>query len=189
MEWLNEPIFWSEQDGTVQFTCLPQTDFWRKTHDGGIRDSGHFFFQEAVGDFVVEVRVSGDYAALYDQAGLMIRLDEANWMKCGIEFFQGVQNVSAVVTRDFSDWSVVPVAQNPPMLWLRVVRHGHTLEVYYSLDSSTFVMLRQAYFPPEPRVQVGVMACAPTGNGFVATFTGFRVQSEETSVHPSSAVQ
>ena len=33
----------------------------------------------------------------------MVRLDEANWLKCGIEFVEGVQQVSAVVTRDYSD--------------------------------------------------------------------------------------
>ena len=30
-----------------------------------------------------------DNAQLYDQAGLMVRLDEKNWLKCGSEFFDG----------------------------------------------------------------------------------------------------
>jgi regulation of enolase protein 1 (concanavalin A-like superfamily) len=61
------------------------------------------FYQKIKGDFIVEVKVRGKYQELYDQAGIMVRLDEANWLKCGIEFFEGVQQVSAVVTRDYSD--------------------------------------------------------------------------------------
>jgi regulation of enolase protein 1 (concanavalin A-like superfamily) len=121
--------------------------------------------------------VQGDYHALYDQAGLMVRLDERTWMKCGIEYVGEVQHVSAVVTRDFSDWSVVPVAP-PPALRLRVVRQGHTLEVSYALTADApFTLLRQAYFPPTPEIQVGVMLCAPTGAGFDVRFEGFAVRA------------
>jgi regulation of enolase protein 1 (concanavalin A-like superfamily) len=80
------------------------------------------------------VKVSGEYQELYDQAGIMVRLDEANWLKCGIEFVEGVQQVSAVVTRDYSDWSVVPLPHNPASLWVRVTRRGTAVEVQYSLD-------------------------------------------------------
>ena len=56
-------------------------------------------------DFVASVKVTGQYKALYDQAGLMLRLDDQNWIKTGIEYVDERQNVSAVVTREFSDWS------------------------------------------------------------------------------------
>jgi hypothetical protein len=105
MEWYNEPPFWQLQGDTLTITSEPKTDFWRKTHYGFIRDNGHFYHQQIQGDFTVEVKVTGQYAALYDQAGLMVRLDEANWLKCGIEFVDNVQQVSAVVTRDYSDHS------------------------------------------------------------------------------------
>ncbi len=34
--------------------------------------------------YSIEATVTGDYEALYDQAGLMLRLDERNWIKAGI---------------------------------------------------------------------------------------------------------
>lgn len=37
------------------------------------------------GDFSAEVRIAGDYFALYDQSGLMLRADESHWIKTGIE--------------------------------------------------------------------------------------------------------
>jgi hypothetical protein len=155
----------------------PKSDFWRKTHYGFIRDSGHFGYQTVRGDFVCEVKVVGQYKDLYDQAGLMVRLDDSNWIKCGIEYVEGTQNASAVVTRDFSDWSVVPLPQNPPALWLRLKRTGQALEVQYSLDGERYALLRLTYLPLAESAQVGVMCASPDGNGFTTTFEGFRVRS------------
>lgn len=60
----------------------------------------------------------GYYKELYDQAGLVVRLDEKNWLKTGIEYVKGVQNVSAIVTREVSDWLVVPRQDSPAVVWL-----------------------------------------------------------------------
>ncbi len=178
--WYNEPPDWKAEGRTITMTPGGKTDFWRKTHDGGVRDHGHFYFQPVTGDFVAEVSFSANYTALYDQAGLMVRLDESIWLKCGIEFFEGVQNVSAVVTRDFSDWSVLPLVVPPPALGLRVVREGYTFAVYYSLDGTSYTMLRQAYLTPAPALSVGVMACSPTGEGgtFTAVFEDFTLRAK-----------
>jgi regulation of enolase protein 1 (concanavalin A-like superfamily) len=174
MNWYHEPPSWWAKGNTIAITTGPRTDFWRKTHDGGIRDHGHFYYRPVTGDFMAQVKVTGHYTDLYDQAGMMVRLDEATWMKCGIEFVHGVQHASVVVTRDWSDWSVLPLP-NPPAIWLRVVRYGPTIEVYYSLNGQAYTMIRQAFLTEVPTVQVGVMAAAPTGNGFSVTFEDFSV--------------
>ncbi|MBN1285335.1 MAG: DUF1349 domain-containing protein [Anaerolineae bacterium] len=175
MYWLNEPATWEAQGDTLTVTADPKTDFWRKTDDGGVRDTGHCYYERVMGDFVAEVKVSGEYAAQYDQAGLMVRLDEVYWMKCGIELFNDVQQASAVVTNEYSDWSIVPLPQNPPAIWLRVTRKTSTLSVYYSLDGETYTLLRMAYLT-SAEVEVGPMCAAPTGDGFRAVFEGFGVR-------------
>jgi regulation of enolase protein 1 (concanavalin A-like superfamily) len=175
MQWYNEPPSWNADGDTITVRAGAKTDFWRKTHSGEVHDNGHFYFREVTGDFVADVRFSAGYGALYDQAGLMVRLDDSNWLKCGIEFFEGVQHASVVVTRDFSDWSVVPLKEAPPTVWLRVVRERHTFAVTYSLDGTAYPLLRQAYLTPAPAVSVGVMCCAPIGDGFTAVFEGFTI--------------
>ena len=172
MHWYNEPAVWAANGDTLTVTADHDTDFWRKTHYGFIRDNGHFYYQEVAGDFRCEVKVSGGYAALYDQAGLMVRLDAETWLKCGIEFVEGVQYVSAVVTRDFSDWSVVALPGSPAALWLRVVRTGPAIEISYALDGENYTMLRLTYLTEAERVQVGPMCAAPKGPGFPATLRG-----------------
>jgi regulation of enolase protein 1 (concanavalin A-like superfamily) len=175
MEWYNEPPSWQAEAGLITAVAGPKTDFWRKTHYGFIRDNGHFYYQNVSGDFTAELKVAGQYASLYDQAGLMVRLDEANWLKCGIEYVDGLQYVSAVVTRDYSDWSVAPLPQNPPAIWLRLKRAGSALEIFYSLDGQQYTLLRVTYLPEAASIQVGPMCAAPDGNGFTVRFEGFHV--------------
>jgi uncharacterized protein len=179
MQWLNEPPSWKTEGNTIRVTTGPKTDFWRKTHSGDINDNGHFYHEARTGDFVASVKFSGQYSTLYDQAGLMLRLDEKVWMKTGIEFVDDIHFVSAVVTHDFSDWSVVPVGQNRPLtsLWLRVTRHGVTVEVHYSFDDKNYAMLRQAYLTEAATINVGVMCASPIGNGFNIVFEDFRIEA------------
>ena len=59
MHWYNEPAVRAANGDTVTVTAEHDTDFWRKTHYGFIRDNGHFYYQEVSGDFRCEVKVSG----------------------------------------------------------------------------------------------------------------------------------
>jgi regulation of enolase protein 1 (concanavalin A-like superfamily) len=175
MDWLNQPPQWGENNGVITATAAPKTDFWRETHSNHITNNGHFYYQEMSGDFTMQVKISGKYKSLYDQAGMMVRLDDLNWMKCGVEYFNDRQHASAVITRDFSDWSVLPLLANTPAIWMRVIRCGNALEVHYSLAGTNYTMLRQGYFPPVASVQAGLMIAAPTGDGFSATFENLTI--------------
>ena len=84
--------------------------------------------------------------------------------------------MSAVVTREYSDWSVVPLPANPPSLWLRLKREKDALEIEYSLDGAKYSLLRLAYLPPSPQIKVGLMCAAPDGEGFEVTFEDFSIE-------------
>ena len=175
LAWLNPPGGWNVQEEQLSVDVSPETDFWRKTHYGFIRDSGHFFFKSVPGDFSVQVRVRGDYASLYDQGGLMVRRSEEYWMKCGIEYVDGVQQASVVVTNDYSDWSVTPLSTNPREVSFRVKKQGQSLEVFYSVNGTDFAMLRTAYLNCLHSVDVGVMCAAPQGGGFHIVFSDLSI--------------
>ena len=180
MEWLNEPLKWNSRDRAIEVTSEGDTDFWRETHYGFIRDSGHFYYEKVTGDFIATVKVSGEYRDLYDQAGLMVRLDRYSWLKCGIELVEKVQQVSAVVTRDYSDWSIVPMPTNPPAIWLRVTRQDSTIEIHYSLDNQKYTMLRMAYLTSAETLEVGIMCASPQGQGFTTIFEELEIKSLST---------
>jgi regulation of enolase protein 1 (concanavalin A-like superfamily) len=171
--WLNPPSTWKIQEDQLLVDVSPETDFWRKTHYGFIRDSGHFFFTTVPGDFSIQVRIRGHYASLYDQGGLMLRASGEYWMKCGIEYVDGTQQASVVVTNDYSDWSVTPLVANPTDVWFRVKKQECSLEVFYSLDGADFAMLRTAYLQCPRTLDVGMMCAAPQGPGFRIEFSDF----------------
>jgi regulation of enolase protein 1 (concanavalin A-like superfamily) len=177
MVWINEPPDWDEKGDTITVTAAARTDFWRRTHNGEIHDNGHFYYGELKGDFTAGVTVTGTFTGLYDQAGLMVRLDERTWMKFGIEFVNGMWNVSAVVTRDWSDWSLVPF-RDSDSIHLRVKRIGATFEASFAEEGGDFRLFRQAYLTDKPDVLVGVMIASPLGDGCSVEFESFRLNTE-----------
>jgi regulation of enolase protein 1 (concanavalin A-like superfamily) len=170
MKWLNEPASWKRAGGRLIVSARPKTDFWRKTFYGYITDNGHFFHLPVTGDFVFESRIDGKYVALYDQAGLMVRADAENWMKCGTELVDGVRHASVVFTRDYSDWSAIKNVSESGPVWWRAVRKAESLETLYSLDGKNYTSVRLGYLVPASTVQVGIMCAAPEGTGFECVF-------------------
>lgn len=175
MTWLNEPSKWNAEGDSLSLTTDPKTDFWRKTHYGFIRDNGHFFYETVSGEFVVETEFEGNYHALYDQAGLMIRADETTWLKTGIEFVESVQYISAVVTRDYSDWSVVKLSVPIKPLRLRATQKGGSITIEYDMGTGVWAMLRTTFLSSAPVLQVGRMAASPDGPGFDVQFHKFSI--------------
>jgi regulation of enolase protein 1 (concanavalin A-like superfamily) len=178
--WLNPPSRWHREDGDWIVFTDDHTDFWRKTHYGFIRDNGHFAYHTVVGDFSVEVTFIGKYQTLYDQAGLMIRLDADRWIKTGIEFVEEAMNFSTVVTNDTSDWSLIPLIDTAVIEPVRVqlVRKGGTITTAYRRPDGHWQTARVAGFPMEPRCQVGIVCCSPQRAGLEVRFTEFSVTSD-----------
>lgn len=176
MQWSNEPADWEGDADRLVVDVEGDTDCWRVTRHDFVADSAHFYHREVEGDFTVTVNVAGEYATQYDQAGLMVREDDRTWLKCGIEYVDGRQHASAVVTREFSDWSVSPLADDPRSIDVRVERIDEAVEVSVARPGEDFEMIRQAYLSEAATLQVGLNAAAPTGEGFQATFEDFTVE-------------
>src|SRR5690606_34643467 len=153
-------------DQLVMRTGL-ETDFWNNTFYGFRHDNGHFLASEATGDFSAEATFSARFEQLYDQAGVMLRVDGDNWLKCGVEFTDGKLFFSVVVTRDdHSDWSVTPVAGEPTLpVTLRLTRHGQALRVQVRGTDGDWHLVRLCHLCMPLTVEVGPMACSPTRQG------------------------
>jgi regulation of enolase protein 1 (concanavalin A-like superfamily) len=163
LDWLNEPARWSGSLDDLTVECEPGTDFWRTTHYGFVRDSGHFAYSSFEDE--VAVRFRGELAAQYDQAGLMLRVDAEHWIKAGIELADGRAWLSVVVTRGVSDWSQQPAPSPDADGWwtVRAVRGGDAVQVFCGSDP-----IRLA--PLAGSVMAGPMCAAPEGPGFTARF-------------------
>ncbi len=171
--WLNEPGQWQLDGGTLHVVTDHGTDFWRQTHYGFTRHSGHFFGAPVQGDFTAQVRVRARYQALYDQAGLMVRIDEANWVKAGIELSDGSPLLSSVLTVGRSDWATGSFAGDPGDFWLRATVQGGVLRLQVSTDGRRWPLMRLAPFPEAAGYAVGPMCCTPERAGLEVAFSDF----------------
>lgn len=176
MNWFNEPKTWNVKENTLTMFPNPKSDFWCKTHYGYSFDNGSFYYDTCNGEFEVTVKITGKYKTKYDQMGVMIRINEKTWIKAGIEYVNGQMNVSAVVTHDHSDWSMIKLDSNPESIWIKAVRRSNAIEIFYSLDNESYQMMRLAYFPENKACLVGLMAASPKGDGFKATFEEFTLK-------------
>lgn len=174
MMWHVAPPQFSVEGDVLMVETAQGSDYWRETQYGFVRDEGHALLKPAPREFTAQVTVGGEYAHLYDQAGLMLRSNENYWVKQGVEYV-GRQQWSAVVTRGKSDWSVLP-AENHAVMHFRCIRRGDALILHARPEGATsWTLMRVADYPPELEAQVGVFACSPERAGFRAHFLGFEL--------------
>ena len=133
MQWFNQPEKSKVEQQLLSMFVTPKTDYWRITHYGFTVDDGPFYYATVGGEFEVKVKVkiTGDYKTRLDQMGLMLRIDEKEWIKTGIEYVDGNFNISAVVTHEKSDWSVIQLTEKPRSVWMKVVRRLDAVEISY----------------------------------------------------------
>lgn len=176
MQWFNEPEKWAIDGNKLTMQVTPQSDYWRISHYGFTVDDAPFFYTLRGGEFEAKVKISGDYKVRFDQAGLMLRIDEKNYIKAGIEFVDGKYNLSCVVTHHTSDWSVIELDKPVDHVWIKAVRRLDAVEIFYSFDDVEYTMMRNCWLKDNTPVMVGMMAACPDGNGFKATFEEFKVK-------------
>lgn len=173
--WLNAPETWRLNDGCLRVVTDTATDFWRETHYGFTRDNGHLFGCDVTGDFTMQLRVRARYDALYDQAGIMVRLDERKWIKAGIEKSDGQCLLSSVLTVDRSDWATGTYDGNPADFWMRATVRDGVIRLQVSSDGQKWPLVRLAPFPKATTYLVGAMCCTPERAGLEVEFSTFQV--------------
>lgn len=174
--WLNEPDQWTAQGDSLEIVTDKATDFWRKTHYGFCRDSGHFLGFRTAQAFTAELRVQCDFQALYDQAGIMVRIDAERWIKAGIEFSDERAMISSVLTDGQSDWATAPYEHDAGDFWMRVTVADGVLRLQASADGKVWPLVRLAPFTMAQSYWVGPMACTPERGGLPVTFTRFSLK-------------
>ncbi len=172
MEWLNEPASWSGEGAALEVEVEPDTDFWRRTHYGFIRDSGHFRFQRVRGDLELRADFRGNLTARYDQVGLMLRADPDTWVKFGVELVDGREWLSVVLTRGHSDWSrlVAPPAGEDGWRAMHARLTAGVVEIGAIGQGGAVIPMRMGYLGEPEEMAAGVMCAAPDGSGFRAEF-------------------
>jgi hypothetical protein len=177
MKWFNEPATWSVDGSHVVVRSDAHTDFWRVTGYGYVRDNAHIYGEALESDFDLTVRIRGEYAEQYDQAGVCVRVDERHWIKTGVELFNQRLRFSTVVTIDYSSWMFTDLPGDFAILNLSLARRGDAMEISYSTDDRELAFASVVYVQPRAGAFAGVMCASPQGDGFTADFSHFELRA------------
>jgi len=189
LQWHNPPQNWQIRDSCLVIEPDANTDYWRKTHYGFIADNGHFLWTEVAGDMIITTHVRFYPAHQYDQAGLMIRLSPACWLKTSVEYEpHEPDRLGVVVTNNgYSDWSTQNFPGKRDELVLRVRREDSNYFVEYLLpdrrkqtDSITWTQIRMAHLHEDDGlrpIQCGLYACSPKEAGYRAEFDFLKIEA------------
>ncbi|PRY23857.1 hypothetical protein CLV78_104350 [Aliiruegeria haliotis] len=170
--WLNPPERQETSPDRLAFDVTRGTDFWRQTHYGFTRASGHALLMDVPRLFAAEITFGGAFTGKYEQAGFLLWVDESQWIKFGIEFADGLPNLAAVVTRGASDWSMAPA---PDVDRLRIrLTVTPTAAILHAKVAQGWQILRVADFTFDT-ARLGPMACAPETGGLSVVFEDFRI--------------
>lgn len=170
--WLHEPNKFQSGSG-LEIWTNPQTDFWQRTHYGFRNDNGHCLLKEIAGDFCLTTQVEFRPSGLYDQCGLMIRVDENNWIKVSTEnMAEGANKLGSVVTNQgYSDWATQDISADVTQLWYRISRRGLDFLLESSLDGKSWQQLRICHLHEAvEKISAGIYACSPLENSFWCRF-------------------
>ena len=182
--WLNPPDAVEEDGGDLWVTAHEGSDFWRTTSYGFVHDDGHALLTDFPAGTAVEVAFVADLSEQFDQAGLLIRVDERTWTKAGVEFCDGLPQLGAVVTREVSDWSSGPVPEWAGReVTMRASRAGDAVTIRARCEDEPWRMIRLAPLAPEAVASAGPICCAPTRAGLRVRFTRFATGPADEVLH------
>lgn len=186
-QWLNPPAVSLIAADGIKLVTDPRTDFWQRTFYGFRAANAPAAMIEIDRNVTLSVRVRADYQRRYDQAGIILWVDEDNWFKASVEHedAQGGRLGSVLTTAGYSDWTtrdVPPVSQ----VWFRLSRRGPDFRLEASIGQM-WEQLRIFHFAalgdtdpdwaaasaddiPATSVRLGVYACSPEDSTFSARF-------------------
>ena len=181
--WSVEPAATERVGGHLVVTAREGSDAWRETAHGYVTDSAHALLAPMPTNTAIEVSFVADFDQQFDQAGLMLRASESQWIKAGVEFADGVLQLGAVVTRQTSDWSSGPVDWAGREVTVNASRSGNAVMIRARVEDEPFRLIRLAWVDPAIEYSAGPYLCAPTNAELRVRFTGWRLLPAEETIH------
>lgn len=184
--WTTEPVATRRAGDALVVEAAKGSDFWEKTLYGFERGSGHALLAPWAEDSALEVSFSlRGFDSLYDQAGIMLWISRTHWIKAGVEVNDGVPCVGAVVTDEYSDWSLAPVPEwSESVVTVRASRSNDAVIIRATASGRPWRTIRVARFVPgTTAAQAGPFVCAPERAGLAVSFTRWSFTEPDPELH------
>jgi uncharacterized protein len=122
--------------------------------------------------------------AQYDEAGVLLWTSSSQWIKAGVKINDGVPSVGAVVTDEYSDWSLAPVPKwQGSTVTIRASRSKDAVIIRATATGQSWRTIRVARFNPGRPVQAGPFLCAPERAGLEVCFKRWCFTEADPELH------
>ena len=175
LKWTREPENYTIAGDRVEIVTQPGTDLWQRTYYHFRNDNAPVLqmkTQEKFFSFTVKTEFESKHR--FDQCGVVVYIDNENWLKASIEYEdQRIQRLGSVVTNHgYSDWATTDIDASIKSMWYRLSRREDDFCVENSTDGVHFQQMRICHLArADGAVPFGIYACSPEDSSFKATFT------------------
>lgn len=178
LSWEHDPLNWDPLPGGGMRVFVPaQVDYFQDPAGKVVKDDAPYLWMNCTGDFVAKAHVRPAHTSTYDAAAILARQDATHWGKLCFESTDfGTHAAVSVVTNGFSD-DANGVDLTVSDLWLQMARAGDVFGMHYSLDGSSWRMVRLFRLAVLPTIRVGLVAQCPVGPGTSVDFLYFSVEN------------
>ena len=184
-QWLNEPE-WRVDGEVLEMHAREGSDLWQLTSYGFARDTGHALLHPLEPGQACEVDVLADMSEQFDQAGLLVRVDETHWLKAGLELADGRLGASAVLHRRTLGLVDQPGGRVGRARGCACASAGDadSLTVRARAEGGEWRLVRLVPFTASGWVGVGPYCCSPSRAGYVARFRDLADGPADEELHP-----
>jgi regulation of enolase protein 1 (concanavalin A-like superfamily) len=176
-QWINQPKHFVVEKNRLIIETEPGTDLWQRTYYGFQNNNAPAFLQEITGDFTFVVKTEFEESSfLYDQCGLLMYIDNENWVKVSVEYEneQFARLGSVVTNLGYSDWATTDIPSDISEMFYKLSRRGQDFYIENSIDGINYRQMRMLHMHKiSDAVKVGVYACSPLQSSFNAVFSVF----------------
>ena len=174
--WINPPQQFTLKDGFLKIQTEPETDFWQRTHYGFRKTNAPAFLTKIEGDFTFSVKTRFKTQNQYDQCGVLLFIDNENWVKVSVEHEneQFARLGSVVTNLGYSDWATTDIPFPVNEMSYRLSLKGQDVFIEYAEKDAAYKQMRILHLHKlVQNTGIGAYACSPQKSGFEAVFSEF----------------
>lgn len=177
MQWMNQPVEFSIEDGVLSVTVGRETDFFNNPEDGSVVATAPFLYQNVSSDFVARALVQPDFSSQWNAVALFMHIDAKNWIKFGFENSDATgPSIVSVVTQETSDDANGVILNDNEKIWLAMVRKNDNYSMHWSADGVTYKMVRLTAMPKMQEVKIGLEIQSPVGEQATHRIHSFEIE-------------
>ena len=185
--WIREPQTYTITANKIQITTTPHTDLWQRTYYHFQNDNAPVLQTTTAEKFFsFVVKTEFDSSHRFDQCGVVVYLDNENWLKASIEYENElIQHLGSVVTNSgYSDWATTEIDADIKSMWYRLSRRNNDFCIENSSDGKIFKQMRICHMhQATDKINFGIYACSPEASSFTATFSRMEILDCQWKAH------